>query len=71
MKLTRHHRKPRVLGGKNEERNISFIPQHKHRAWHLITRQPNGDESTPGQIAQILNEFYLDPDYMFVVRRRK
>ena len=34
--LTRHHRKPRSLGGTAEKNNISRLPPKKHTAWHLL-----------------------------------
>lgn len=33
---TRHHRKPRRLGGSNSGNNISFVTRDKHDAWHTL-----------------------------------
>jgi hypothetical protein len=33
---TRHHRKPRRLGGSNYGDNISFVCKGKHEAWHVL-----------------------------------
>ena len=33
---TEHHRKPRSLGGKTEQSNISYVARYKHEAWHLL-----------------------------------
>lgn len=59
--LTRHHRKPRKLGGTNEPRNISHITREKHEAWHLLVNHQDIYE-----VARILNELYVDPDYVLV-----
>lgn len=60
----KHHRKPRSLGGNNSERNISKVNRDKHDAWHLLFRNYN-----PHQIATIINNVWLDPDYKFVVEK--
>jgi len=36
MKNTKHHRKPRSLGGTNFQDNISHVPQDQHTAWHNL-----------------------------------
>ena len=58
--LTQHHRKCRINGGKSNKRNISIIPRKQHQAWHIIT-----GTLQPEEIAKLLNEIYLDPDYEF------
>ena len=60
-----HHRKPRSIGGTNEHRNISRVPVHKHRAWHLLF-----SNFSPEIIAEIISEVWLDPDYKLVAVRR-
>ena len=60
--LSRHHRKPRSLGGGNEDRNISLLPRVKHAAWHTLFQ--NWDAY---RIAEEVNEMYLDPAYKMVV----
>lgn len=62
--LTKHHRKPKSLGGGGGD-NISELPKSKHSAWHTLFR--NFD---PYRIAEEINERYLDPNYEFVVQRR-
>lgn len=63
--MTRHHRKPKSLGGATTGRNISLLPDKKHKAWHfLFSNLP------PWKIAEEINRLYLDPDYLVVVRRR-
>jgi len=34
--LTRHHRRPVHRGGKSDDRNISWVPDAKHKAYHLL-----------------------------------
>lgn len=60
-----HHRKPRSLGGKDVERNVSHVSVAKHRAWHTLFRN-----YTPEQIVKIVNDTWLDPDYLFFLKRR-
>jgi hypothetical protein len=62
----KHHRKPRSLGGTNDPLNISVVPREKHEAWHLLFS--NG---TPDQIADIINQFWLDPDWFLVAVPRR
>lgn len=57
----KHHRRPRSIGGTNDTRNISIVPRNKHESWHLLFAN-----CTPAQIAEIINEFWLDPDYFLV-----
>lgn len=64
--LTTHHRKPRSIGGKSEPRNIVRIPGNKHAAWHLLFAN-----FTPEEIARLITETYLDPDYEFIAIRKE
>lgn len=59
--ITRHHRKPRKLGGTSEARNISHITREKHEAWHLLVNHQDIHE-----ICRIINETFIDPDYLLV-----
>lgn len=63
--LTRHHRKPRSIGGTSEPRNIARLPVKKHAAWHILFRNLPAE-----QIAEEINRNYIDPDYQFVPMRR-
>jgi hypothetical protein len=63
--LTRHHRKPRSLGGKSEKKNISRISAKKHTAWHILFRNLE-----PEAIADEINRMFLDPDYQLIVVRK-
>jgi hypothetical protein len=62
-KPTRHHRKPRSLGGTNCPENISRIKHKKHLAWHCLF----GD-MTAQEIAEEINKHYLDPAFIFKVK---
>jgi hypothetical protein len=62
---TRHHRKPRSVGGSDRKDNISRIPEDLHRAWHLLFAN-----NPPHTIANLINEFYIDPDWELTVMRR-
>jgi hypothetical protein len=59
--LTRHHRRPRSKRGTDHDSNISIVPSNKHEAWHLLF-----SNKEPHEIAKIINEVWLDPDYHFV-----
>lgn len=63
--LTEHHRKPQSVGGSNDPRNISYISDAKHQAWHILFANLEAKD-----IATLINTVYLDPDYEFVVARR-
>lgn len=62
---SRHHRKPVSLDGSDDGRNISIIPKHSHEAWHTLF-----SNHTPETICAIINEKYLDPDYVLVCTKR-
>ena len=63
MRKQKHHRRPRVLGGSNETRNISLVTGFKHRAWHTLFHV-----MTPYEIADEINKVWLDPDFKFIVK---
>ncbi len=65
VSFDRHHRKPRSIGGGNERKNISFVPRHLHEHWHGLFQN-----WTAQQIADEINQTWLDPDFIFVVQRR-
>lgn len=50
--ISRHHRKPTSVGGKNHSRNISFVPLYRHRAWHVLYQDL--------EAAQIIELFQTD-----------
>lgn len=59
--LTKHHRLCRSCGGTNHPDNISYVPCYHHEAWHTLFS--NLDAPT---ICAIINQKWLDPQYMFV-----
>lgn len=63
---SRHHRKPRSLGGLTTKENISFVEETEHRAFHTLFKN-----WTPQKIAKKLNEKWLDPEWKFIVVRRE
>lgn len=65
-KKTVHHRKPRSIGGTDDTRNLSYITDRKHKAWHTLFQNKRAD-----QIVWELNNVYLDPDYVVVLKEKK
>ena len=65
--MTRHHRKPRSLGGTAEKNNISRLPPKKHQAWHTLFP----GNWTPERIVEEINNLYLDPSYHFIAIRKE
>ena len=62
----RHHRKPKSRGGGNGDRNISVVPIAQHQAWHTMFANME-----PWDIAERINQVWLDPGYRFIVERRE
>lgn len=42
-----------------------MIPVKQHQSWHTLFQN-----KTPDEIADIINEIYLDPDYRFECKRK-
>lgn len=61
--LTRHHRKPKHLGGASGDMsgNISFVKRKFHEAYHLLF-----NHKTAPEIAEELNKDWTDPAYRMV-----
>lgn len=55
VKLTKHHRKPRNIGGSDKPINISMVPGDRHEAWHVLF-----GHNEASIIAVILNEYFLE-----------
>ena len=64
--ITRHHRTLRSAGGGDSDRNISYVQEQHHRAWHLIFR-----DFPPEKIVHILNSVWMPPDISLVIRKRR
>jgi hypothetical protein len=62
----KHHRRCKSRQGSDDNSNISSVPQHYHRAWHLLF-----ENLTPHNIAEIINTVWIDPRYRLVVVRSK
>lgn len=62
--LTKHHRKPRSLGGTSDSANISWVSNFQHQGWHAVA-----SNHTAPTIAHLLNEKFLDPEYKFICVR--
>ena len=64
---SRHHRRPKSLGGTDEfpPNNISWTKRKHHEAWHKLFGTAH-----PVQIARIITELWLDPDWEMVARRK-
>ena len=62
-----HHRKPKKLGGSGKlgSPNMVLVSVIKHRAWHCLFLT-----KTPKDIARIINETWLDPDWEMVAVRK-
>ena len=63
--LSKHHRLPTSRGGTNSRRNISIVREDHHNAFHLLFSNRNVWE-----LAKLLNDIWIDPDYHLVVKRR-
>jgi len=63
--VTHHHRRPRSRGGSNDQRNVSLVTDTQHRAWHTLF-----GNLEPEQIADRINNIWLDPDYRLSVEKR-
>lgn len=62
---TRHHRKPRALGGGNDPRNISLVSRKKHQSFHTLF-----GSMTVQAIARELNQVWLDREFVLVPVKR-
>ena len=60
-----HHRKPSSIGGSNHPGNTIIVNRYHHEAWHQLFQNKTAQE-----IADTINGVWLDPMYVFVVRRR-
>lgn len=65
-RYNKHHRKPKSRGGGNSDRNISVVSIAQHQAWHTMFANME-----PWDIAERINQVWLDPGYRFIVERRE
>jgi hypothetical protein len=61
----RHHRRCKSNGGKNSPTNIAIVDRRKHVAFHMLF----ANQSAEG-IAETLNQVWIDPKYMLIVKER-
>jgi len=61
-----HHRKAKSRGGNSKPRNLSRVPRHLHVAYHKLFTNMQ-----PDQIAALLNETWVDPDFILIAVRRE
>lgn len=64
QKITAHHRRCRSHGGGDNPENISYVPEKKHQAWHVLF-----SNKTPAQIVQLLNDVWLPPDVKLFITK--
>lgn len=62
----RHHRRAKADKGSNDPHNISIVPEAHHRAFHNLFGL-----GKPHDVAKILNDTWIDPDFELIVRRRE
>lgn len=60
-KLTRHHRLAKSRKGCGLPRNISYVPEKLHNAFHLLF-----GTGIPTEIAKTLNDHWVDPQYHII-----
>lgn len=61
-----HHRRPKSRGGTNSARNISRVPITHHNAYNLLF----GSNPLPHEVARVLSDTWIDPDYEIIVQRK-
>lgn len=62
---SRHHRRPKSLGGSGNSWNISVVEQEEHAAWHILF-----SNKTPEEIVAEINAVWLDRAFKFVLRAK-
>jgi hypothetical protein len=60
-----HHRKMKSHQGTDDPRNISWVTQRQHSAFHHLFGNCELID-----IMKALNTIWIDPDYEFVLRRK-
>jgi hypothetical protein len=61
----KHHRKCKSRGGSDDATNISVVTMDKHVLWHAMF-----GNMTPPEIANEINNVWIDPSFEFVCQRR-
>lgn len=61
-----HHRRPKSRGGSNNSDNLATVPIRHHNAYNMLF----GSNPLPHEVAKVLNETWIDPQYEITVKRR-
>lgn len=61
-----HHRKCRSNGGTDDPSNLIQVSALLHECWHILFANREAVE-----IAEIINETWLDPEFYLVVYKKK
>ena len=59
----RHHRKARSNGGKSNQGNVVRVNKDLHDSFHHLF-----GNATVHEIAKILNDTWINPDYKLIVK---
>lgn len=62
-----HHRRPKSRGGSNNSDNLATVPIRHHNAYNMLF----GSNPLPHEVAKVLNETWIDPQYEIIVKRRE
>lgn len=63
--LSKHHKKCKSNGGGNDRKNLSFVQRKAHTHWHALFYNYEAE-----RIAEIINQYWLDPEWELVARRK-
>lgn len=61
-----HHKRPRSCGGCEDSRNVKWVNTKLHCAWHRLFQNYG-----PARIADLINRDWLDPEFKFIVVKKK
>jgi hypothetical protein len=63
-RLSKHHLRPKSLGGTNDPDNISLVPSNRHNWWHALFENKSVE-----QIVEDINRHWIPRDYRLRVER--
>ncbi len=63
---TKHHRKPRSVGGTSNHGNISMVTKKEHQAYHVLFSNKN-----PQEVARILTKKWIDHEWCLIACKKK
>jgi hypothetical protein len=70
MRKDRHHRLPKIHGGRRNKKNMVKVPMDLHHWFHKIFSRHNGEAMSVEEIAHELNTVWCDPNSLFVIVKR-